>query len=162
MDSSKAVLTTKKGNISFREADLATIVLLSVPILWQNQYNLNHSTVPESTHSLLPELDAIEQVMVEKQGTKLKAKGKSGTAPSKTKGNLKPKASGLGAQLVESLRRFAMRSSASVAKHMVIPSRPTTPWTAVATIATVSPSRQQQVSPLSPRSPTRSLGGIRA
>ncbi len=48
-DSSKAVPTTKKGNIPFGEADLAAIVLSSVPMSWQNQYNLNHSTVPEST-----------------------------------------------------------------------------------------------------------------
>jgi hypothetical protein len=33
-DSSKAVLTTKKGNIPFGEADLAAIVLLSVPMSW--------------------------------------------------------------------------------------------------------------------------------
>jgi hypothetical protein len=93
-DSSKAVLTMKKGNISFGEADLAAIVLLSVPMSWQNQYNLNHSTVPESTHTLLPDLEAIEQVMVEKKGANLKANGKGGTAPSKAKGNLKRKASG--------------------------------------------------------------------
>ncbi len=59
-DSSKAVPTTKKGNIPFGEADLAAIVLLSVPMLWQNQYNLNHSMVPESTHTLLPDLEDIE------------------------------------------------------------------------------------------------------
>ncbi len=66
-DSSKAVWTTKKGNIPFGEADLAAIVivLLSVPMSLQNQYNLNHSTVPESTRTLLPDLEAIEQVMVE-------------------------------------------------------------------------------------------------
>ncbi len=33
-DSSKAVPTTKKGNIPFGEADLAAIVLLSVPMSW--------------------------------------------------------------------------------------------------------------------------------
>ncbi len=38
-DSSKAVPTTKKGNIPFGKADLAVIVLLSVPMSWQNQYN---------------------------------------------------------------------------------------------------------------------------
>ncbi len=65
-DSSKAVPTMKKGYIPFGEADLATKVLSSVPMSWQNQYNLNHSTVPESTHMLLPDLEAIEQVMVEK------------------------------------------------------------------------------------------------
>jgi hypothetical protein len=93
-DSSKAVPTTKKGNILFGKADLAAIVLSSVPMLWQNQYNLNHSTVPKSTCTLLPDLEAIERVMVEKKGANLKAKGKGGTAPSKAKGNLKRKASG--------------------------------------------------------------------
>jgi hypothetical protein len=93
-DSSKAVPTTKKGNIPFGEADLAAIVLLSVPMLWQNQYNLNHSTVPKSMRTLLLDLEAIEQVMVEKKCANLKAKGKGSTAPSKAKGNPKGKASG--------------------------------------------------------------------
>ncbi len=93
-DSSKAVPTMKKGNIPFGEADLAAIVLSSVPMLWQNQYNLKHSTVLESTCTLLPDLDAIKQVMVEKKGANLKAKGKGGTAPSEAKGNPKRKASG--------------------------------------------------------------------
>jgi hypothetical protein len=92
-DSSKAVPTTKKGNILFSEADLAAIVLSSVPMLWRNQYNLNHPTVPKSTCTLLPDLEAIKGVMVEKQGTNLKAKGKGSTAPSKAKGNPKRKAS---------------------------------------------------------------------
>ncbi len=43
---------------------------------------------------MLPDLEAIEQVMVEKQSKKLKAKGKVGTAPSKAKGKPKHKASG--------------------------------------------------------------------
>ncbi len=93
-DSSKAVLTTKKGNIPFSEADLAAIVLSSVPMSWQNQYNPNHSTVPKSTRILLPDLEAIERVMVEKKGANLKAKEKGSTAPSKPKGNPKRKASG--------------------------------------------------------------------
>ncbi len=93
-DSSKAVPTTKKGNIPLSKADLAAIVLLSVPMSWQNQYNLNHSTVPESTHTLLPDLEAIKQVMVEKKGANLKAKGKGSTALSKAKGNPRCKASG--------------------------------------------------------------------
>jgi hypothetical protein len=93
-DSFKAVPMTKKSNIPFGKADLAAIVLLSVPMLWQNQYNLNHSTVPESTCTLLPDLEAIEQVMVEKKGASLKAKGKDSTAPSEPKGNPKCKASG--------------------------------------------------------------------
>jgi hypothetical protein len=80
-DSSKAVPKTKKGNISFGKADLAAIVLSSVPMLWQNQYNLNHSTVPESMRTLLPDLEAIKRVMVEKKGAYFKAKGKGSTAP---------------------------------------------------------------------------------
>ncbi len=58
-DGSKAVPTTKKRNIPFSKADLAAIVLSSVPMSWQNQYNLNHSMVPESTHTLLPGLETI-------------------------------------------------------------------------------------------------------
>jgi hypothetical protein len=92
--SSKAVPMTKKGNIPFGKADLATIVLSYVSMSWQNQYNLNQSTVPKSTCTLLPDLEAIEQVMVEKKGVNLKAKGKGSTAPSEPKGNPKHKASG--------------------------------------------------------------------
>jgi hypothetical protein len=84
-DNSKAVPTMKKGNFPFGKADLAAIVLSSVPMSWQNQYNLNHSTVPESTCTLLQDLEAIEQVMVEKKGANLKAKGKGSTAPSEAK-----------------------------------------------------------------------------
>jgi hypothetical protein len=61
---------------------------------WQNQYNLNHSMVPKSTCTLLPDLEAIERVMVEKQGMILKAKGKGGTAPSQARSNPKRKVSG--------------------------------------------------------------------
>jgi hypothetical protein len=93
-DSPKAVPTTKKGNIPFGKADLAAIVLAYVPMLWQNQCNLNHSMVPKLTRTLLLDLEAIEQVMVEKQNEKLKAKGKGSTAPSKAKGKPKRKASG--------------------------------------------------------------------
>jgi hypothetical protein len=93
-DSSKAVPTTKKGNIPFGKADLAAIVLSSVPMSWQNQYNLNHSMVPKSACTLLPDLRAIKQVMEEKWGANLKAKAKGSTAPAKAKSNPKRKASG--------------------------------------------------------------------
>jgi hypothetical protein len=86
---------TKKGNIPFGKADLATIVLASVPMSWQNQYNLNHSSVPKSMHMLLPDLEqAIEHVMVEKQNKKLKAKGKASTVRPEAKSDPKLKASG--------------------------------------------------------------------
>ncbi len=93
-DSSKAVSMTRKRNIPFGEADLAAIVLLSVPMLWENQYNLNQSTVHGSTCTLLPDLEAIKQVMEEKKGANLKAKAKGGTALAEAKGNPKRKASG--------------------------------------------------------------------
>jgi hypothetical protein len=93
-DSPKAVPTTKKGNVPFGKADLAEIMLASNPMTWQNQYNLNHTTVPESTRALLPDLEAIECIMVEKQNKKLKANGKAATARSKAKSNPKRKASG--------------------------------------------------------------------
>jgi hypothetical protein len=50
--------------------------------------------VPESTRTLLPNLEAIKRVMVDKKGANLKEKGKGGTAPSEPKGNPKCKASG--------------------------------------------------------------------
>ncbi len=59
-DGPKAVPMTNKGNIPFSKVDLAAIVLASVPMSWQNQRNLNHSMVPESTCTLLPDLEAIE------------------------------------------------------------------------------------------------------
>jgi hypothetical protein len=59
-DSPKAVLKMKKENAPFGEADLAAIVLVSVPMMWQNQYNLIHLTIPKSTHALLLDLEAIE------------------------------------------------------------------------------------------------------
>jgi hypothetical protein len=93
-DSPKAVPMMKKGNIPFGEADLAAIVLASVPMKWQNQYNLNHSTVPESTRVLLLDLEAIECIMVEKHNKKLKAKGTAATAWPEAKSNPKRKASG--------------------------------------------------------------------
>jgi hypothetical protein len=43
---------------------------------------------------LLPDLEAIKQVMVEKKGANLKTKGKGSTALSEAKGNPKRKASG--------------------------------------------------------------------
>jgi hypothetical protein len=79
-DSSKAVPTTKKGKNPFSKADLAAVILTSIPIMWQNQYNLTHLTVPKSQSTLLPDLENIKQVMVERQNEKLKAKGKASTA----------------------------------------------------------------------------------
>jgi hypothetical protein len=93
-DSPKAVLTTKKGSIPFGKADLAAIMLASVPMTWQNQCNLTHLTVLESMRVLPLDLEVIKQVMVEKQNEKLKVKDKAATARPEAKGNPKRKASG--------------------------------------------------------------------
>jgi hypothetical protein len=63
-------------------------------MMWQNQYNLTHTTVTKSTHALLLDLKAIKQVMVEKQQEKLKVKGKAATARPEAKSNPKRKVSG--------------------------------------------------------------------
>jgi hypothetical protein len=61
-DNPKAVATTKKGNVPFKEADLASIILAALPLTWQNQDNLMHSTVPESPRMLLVDLENIERI----------------------------------------------------------------------------------------------------
>jgi hypothetical protein len=156
-DSSKAVSTMKKGNIPFGMADLAAIVLSSVPMLRQNQYILNHSTVPESTRTLLPELDAIEQVMVEKHSQKLNAKGKCGSAPSEAKGNPKCKASGGPTSRVPKKgcrKKFCCQRCKAHGG----------PFTTHNTLdclcydSTGKPFEATAGMPLSPRSPTRNLG----
>jgi hypothetical protein len=59
-NSPKAVSARKKGNVPFDEADLAAIVLASVPMMWQNQFNLTITMVPKSMCALLPDLEAIK------------------------------------------------------------------------------------------------------
>jgi hypothetical protein len=71
-DSPKAVPTSKKRKIPFSKADLAAIILTSVPMMWQNQYNPTHLVVPKLLRMLLPDLENVKQVMVEKQNEKLK------------------------------------------------------------------------------------------
>ncbi len=85
-NSSRAVANIKKGNILFEAADLASIILAALPLSWQNQYNLTHSTVLESPRVLMPELENIERVMMEHyNGDKQKLKDKA-VAASPTKG----------------------------------------------------------------------------
>jgi hypothetical protein len=98
-NSPKAVMTTKKGNIPFAEADLASIILLSVPIAWQNQYSLMHSTVLEAPQTLLPDLENIEHVTLKKYNEKLKAQVKATTACTDGKGKSKKGSSEKGSSL---------------------------------------------------------------
>ncbi len=62
-DSSLAVASTEKGNVPFNEATLASIVLSTCPTDWMNQYEMNHKTVPESTRSMLLDLENIKKVL---------------------------------------------------------------------------------------------------
>jgi hypothetical protein len=95
-NSPKTVVTTKKGNIPFAEANLARIILASVPITWQNQYSLTHSTVPKAPRMLLPDLENIKHVMLKKYNEKLKARVKATTAHADRKGKPKNGTSGKG------------------------------------------------------------------
>ncbi len=83
-DSSLVVASTKKGNVPFNDTTLASIVLSTCHIDWRNLYKLNHKTVPESTRSMLHDLEMIEKVFIEKNNKKAKANvAKAGTAPQK-------------------------------------------------------------------------------
>jgi hypothetical protein len=76
-----AITGTKKMNMLFGKADLAGIVLNSVPSSWVNQYII-YSTLPKNLRALLNNLEAIERVMNEKHNATLKAKAKEATAAS--------------------------------------------------------------------------------
>ncbi len=83
-DSSLAVASTERGNVPFNDATLAGIVLATCHIDWRNLYEWNHKTVPESTRSMLYDLETIKKVFVEKNDKKAKASStKAGTAPQK-------------------------------------------------------------------------------
>ncbi len=84
-NSPMAVEGTKKGNVPFDEADLAIIVLNSVPVPWMNQYNMTHTTLPDGTRTLLHNLELIERVMDEKPKAGQKAKAKEAAASAITK-----------------------------------------------------------------------------
>ncbi len=73
---------TKKMTVPFDEADLAKIMLNSVPSSWVNQYNMMHSKLPKNPRALLNNLEAIKQIMDEKHNASLKAKAKELSATS--------------------------------------------------------------------------------
>jgi hypothetical protein len=77
-----AVTTTEMGNVPFTEATHASIILSHLPVVWRNQYNLMHKTVPELPHAMLQDLKNIEKLFVEKYNEKARAnKAKTATAP---------------------------------------------------------------------------------
>jgi hypothetical protein len=61
---------------------------------WQNQHNLSHLMVPKLSCMMLPYLENIEWVMVEKFNKKLKAKKGKATAYPDAKSNPKRRMSG--------------------------------------------------------------------
>ncbi len=67
-DSQLATASTEKGNVPFSKAMLASIVLSTCPTGWRNQYEMNHKTVPESTRSMLLDLENIKKVFTTKDG----------------------------------------------------------------------------------------------
>jgi hypothetical protein len=79
-NSPMAIEGLKKGNVPFDEADLAGIVLNSVPVSWMNQYNMTHTTLPNGTRTLLQDLESIKRVMDEKHEAGQKAKVKEAAA----------------------------------------------------------------------------------
>jgi hypothetical protein len=88
-NSSMAIVGTKKGNMLFDEADLARIILNSVPVSWMNQYNITHSTLLDRTRTLLQGLESIECVMEARHEAGQKAKAKEASASTIVKGTSK-------------------------------------------------------------------------
>jgi hypothetical protein len=77
-----AVATTEMGNVPFTEATHASIILSHLPVVWRNQYDLTHKTVPELPRAMLQDLENIEKLFAEKYNKKARAnKAKAATAP---------------------------------------------------------------------------------
>ena len=75
-------------------ADLASLILSTVPVIWQNHYNLTHQTVPESPRTLLQDLKNIRRIMSEKLAEKIRVQGKSSAALGDCNGKRKKRESG--------------------------------------------------------------------
>jgi hypothetical protein len=88
-NSPMAIEGTKKDNMPFNEADLAGIILNSVPVSWMNQYNMTHRTLLDRTRTLLQDLESIEWAMDKKYKAGHKAKAKEASASVIAKGSSK-------------------------------------------------------------------------
>ncbi len=88
-NSPMAIDGTKKGNMPFNEADLAEMVLNSIPVSWMTQYNMTHTTLPDGTRTLLQDLESIKRIMEEKHEAGQKAKAKKAAASAIAKGSSK-------------------------------------------------------------------------
>jgi hypothetical protein len=152
-NSPKAVATTKKENVPFGEADLASIILATGPIMWQNQYSLTHSTVPESPCTLLADLENIKRVMLECYNYMQWLKDKA-VAAHPDKGKHKRGASGGGSSNQESTHREVL----PVVQDSVACTRRTIRANVVTATRMVSPAVLPEVSHLASISPTKSMG----
>jgi hypothetical protein len=155
-DSSMAVEDTKKGNEPFNVAALAGIMLKAVPSSWVNQYNLTHLTLPKSPRLLPPDLENIERTMNKKRAELAKTRGEDSAASAGAKSNIPKKRAFMGSsEQVPNKARTV--KSASIARTMAGPTRPTTPRNVASTTRT---GRLLQPLPRSPtrRSPTRNMG----
>jgi hypothetical protein len=77
-----AVATMEMGNVPFTEATHASIILSHLPVVWRNQYNLTHKTVPELPCAMLQDLKNIKKLSIKKYNKKAQANmAKAATAP---------------------------------------------------------------------------------
>ncbi len=72
-DSAMVVASMEKGNKPYNKAMLARMVMATCPIVWRNQYYLTHNTILKSTKTMLPDLENIKKVFIEKYNEKAKA-----------------------------------------------------------------------------------------
>jgi hypothetical protein len=79
-----AVASTEMGNVPFTETTHTRIILSHLPVAWRNQYNLTHSTVPESLRTMLMDHKNIEKLFVEKNKEKARANKAKAATVSKT------------------------------------------------------------------------------
>ncbi len=76
-----AVASMEMDNVPFTKATHASIILSHLPVVWRNQYDLTHSTVPESLRAMLMHLKNIEKLSVKKYNKKARSnKAKAATA----------------------------------------------------------------------------------
>ena len=76
-----AFACTELGNVPFTKATHASIILSHLPVVWRNQYNLTHKTVPKFPRAMLLDLKNIEKMQVKKYNKKAKAsKAKAASA----------------------------------------------------------------------------------
>jgi hypothetical protein len=76
-----AVASMEMGNVPITKATHASIILCHLPVAWRNQYDLTHSTVPESLRAMLMDLKNIKKLFVKKYHEKARVnKAKAATA----------------------------------------------------------------------------------